>query len=200
LGFVCFNAISSVYQSNLYFLYRIIPSAVAVQVEEERPEEIKKMQKDSENLSAVENHIKTIHTKLRERCSQAADAKLSELKAIGDDSNNEELKKRKERLQQDCNEDICAVKFLFDPQSFTQTVENIFHFSFLVKKGEAGIRVGSSGDPTVAYRKHQDKITPRQAIVPITMKDWKNMVEAYGVTECDIPHRTCKRQKNSATN
>lgn len=170
------------------------------EVEEERPEEIKKMQKDSENLSAVETHILSIHEKLRERCKQAAHAKLSELNSIGDDSDNVELKKRKERLSKDEIDDICAVKFLFDPQSFTQTVENIFHFSFLVKKGEAGIRVGSSGDPTVAYRKQQDKITPRQAIVPITMKDWKNMVEAYGVTECDIPHRTSKRQKNSATN
>jgi hypothetical protein len=181
----------------LPFFFRICSNPTnTVQVEEERPEEVKKMHKDSENLSAVETHILSIHTKLRERCDQeAAKATFTESHSLREDGTKEVWKKKT-----DGNVDICAVKFLFDPQSFTQTVENIFHFSFLVKKGEAGIRVGSSGDPTVGYRKQHDKITPRQAIVPITMKDWKNMVEAYGVTQCDIPHRQSKRQKAATTN
>jgi hypothetical protein len=171
------------------------------EVEEEKPEEVKKMEKDADNLSAVETHIINIQKKLGERCREQALAKLAELESMDEGvHNDEELQTKKERIKQNENEEICAVKFLFDPKSFTQTVENIFHFSFLVKKGEAGIRVGPEGDPTVIYRRNQPTMIPRQAIVPITMKDWKNMVESYGVTECDIPHRvSSKRQRTSSS-
>jgi hypothetical protein len=168
------------------------------EVEEEKPEEVKKMQKDADNLSAVETHIITIKSKLVERCKEQAKAKLAELESV-DDGVDEEIKKKKEMLKENENEEICAVKFLFDPKSFTQTVENIFHFSFLVKNVQAGIRVGPEGDPTVMFRRDQGKLISRQAIVPITMKDWRNMVEAYGVTECDIPHRVSKKQRTSTS-
>ncbi len=33
-------------------------------------------------------------------------------------------------------------KFLIDPDSFAQSVENMFHFSFLIKDGRAGVMIG----------------------------------------------------------
>lgn len=44
-------------------------------------------------------------------------------------------------------------KFLIDPDSFAHTVENMFHFSFLVKDGRAGVTLGRDGQPYVFIRK-----------------------------------------------
>ena len=44
-------------------------------------------------------------------------------------------------------------KFLVNPDSFAHTVENMFHFSFLVKDGRAGITLGRDGQPYVFIRK-----------------------------------------------
>ena len=55
---------------------------------------------------------------------------------------------------------ICAAKgrvnffnFLVDPDSYGQTVENIFHFDFLVKDGRAGIILGKDNLPYIYIRK-----------------------------------------------
>lgn len=37
--------------------------------------------------------------------------------------------------------------FLIDPQSFGQTVENVFHFAFLIKDGQAAVTIGEDGVP-----------------------------------------------------
>ena len=43
-------------------------------------------------------------------------------------------------------------KFLVDPSSFAHTVENMFHFSFLVKDGRAGVTLGRDEQPYVFIR------------------------------------------------
>jgi hypothetical protein len=43
-------------------------------------------------------------------------------------------------------------RFLIDPQSFSHSVENIFHFSFLIKEGRAGVVIGDDGQPYVFVR------------------------------------------------
>jgi len=168
------------------------------EVEEEAPEELKKMEKSADNMSAVEKHMKNISKKLKQRCREEAEIKLAELENVDEDEMDEECRKKRDNLKMNSNEEICAVKFLFDPKSFTQTVENIFHFSFLVKEGKAGISVSKDGEPKVAH-KIPGAAPTRQAIVPISMKDWKTLVEAYKVTSCDIAHRTGSKHERTST-
>mmetsp|Transcript_34134 Transcript_34134/g.55733 ORF Transcript_34134/g.55733 Transcript_34134/m.55733 type:complete len:130 (+) Transcript_34134:229-618(+) len=97
------------------------------------------------------------------------------------------------------NSQVNAVNCLFNPKSFTQTVENVFHFSFLVKEGFSGIRARTAeeaeefgGDPGPVIRPIKDGVdpgVPKQAIVSLNMKDWKDMCQAYNVEESDVPHR-----------
>jgi non-structural maintenance of chromosomes element 4 len=101
------------------------------------------------------------------------------------------------------NPDVCGVELLFNPKSFTQTVENIFHYSFLVKQGVAGLTIKNErkitdgvtipAGPSVVYHKADGvapSVLPKQAIVSLTMKDWRDMIQAYGVQRSDVPHRT----------
>jgi len=102
------------------------------------------------------------------------------------------------KLKQAHLEGICAIKFLFNPNSFTQTVENIFHFSFTIKKGDSGIQVVKGKDgvlrPTVRKCSTKEENPPaKQTIVSLDMKQWKKICKRYGVTKCDIPHRTGSR-------
>ena len=69
---------------------------------------------------------------------------------------------------------ICAVQFIFNPKSFTQTIENIFHFLFLTKKGDASVKVKDS-KPSVNTKLDLNNVTPRQAIVSLNMRQWREM-------------------------
>ena len=84
-------------------------------------------------------------------------------------------------------EKICAVKFLFNPKSFTQTVENVFAMSFMVRKGQAAIGVRTVEDcknacidsmkpkpgPWIRNKKDKDEnvaVEHRQSIVSLNMQ------------------------------
>ena len=45
--------------------------------------------------------------------------------------------------------------FLVDPTSFARTVENMFHFAFLVKDGRVGVTMGKDGIPYIYLRKRE---------------------------------------------
>jgi len=169
--------------------------------EEEQPEELdqKKQKADADKLSAVERNMaivnKVLNQKSHEAYAKAHEAFKEEEGAL----DPEEKKRRKKRIKSKGYE-IDAVQHLFNPKSFTQTVENIFHFSFLVKKGTAGIAVRTEqeakefgGVPGPVVRacapKEGHNPVPKQAIVALNMRDWRDMCEAFEVTEGDIPHR-----------
>lgn len=108
-----------------------------------------------------------------------------------------QLKKRvKENLSVGLGPQIDGCKYLCNPRSFTQTVENIFHFSFLIKKGQASIKVddarglgGRKAGLLIGPEKpiQDEGVVNKQAVLTFTMRDWRAMCE--GMTEGDLPHR-----------
>ena len=142
---------------------------------------------DADKLSAMEKAMRVIRKKLKTRSLEEAEKGASADKN-GSDENNP---------------DIDMVRFLFNPQSFTQTVENIFNFSFLIKKGEAEIGVrptkslGNSNSTTpsggfVAYRNFEGSSlnddpnddmtsTATQAVCRFTMADWRRLCQQQAV-------------------
>ncbi|KAL9189923.1 hypothetical protein ACHAXT_009598 [Thalassiosira profunda] len=217
---VCFNALPS----NVSFLYgpldaeyapkerkkperRKKQAEVESDEEEEAPEDVDqtgKKKSDGNELSAVEKHIKVINKTLMKRA--VAENEVAQEKAVeyetqltqeGIDDQRVLLKKKKKFIA--ANSQVDAVGCLFNPQSFTQTVENVFHFSFLVKQGHAGIKVrtneeaealGAEPGPVIRPTATGDnQPPPKQAIVSLNMKDWRDMCAAYNVERSDVPHR-----------
>lgn len=175
--------------------------------EDEQPEDVdqtgKKKNSDGNELSAVEKHIKVIRKTLGERAYEEHDEALravEEYESQLSQANEDEhlVKKKTKKFLRD-NSHVHAVNMLFNPKSFTQTVENIFHFSFLVKEGFSGVRArsleeaeeyGGVPGPVVRPVKDGEKMPPpKQAILSLNMKDWKDMCQAFDVEESDVPHR-----------
>jgi hypothetical protein len=99
--------------------------------------------------------------------------------------------------------DTSGTHFLLNPKSFTQSVENIFAFSFLVKKGEAAIGIrenpglGETRGLYVAPRvlSADAPTQAKQSVVSFTMRDWKRLCNGYGIEEGDLPNRPAKFQR-----
>jgi hypothetical protein len=85
---------------------------------------------------------------------------------------------------------VNVLDMLVNPTSFTQTVENIFDFSFLVKDGRASMLVDDRGLPmTTMTRPLEVAQAPRQAVVAFTMADFKALTAAFDIEDTSIPHR-----------
>ena len=164
------------------------------EVEEEQPEDVKEHAKNGDQLSAVERNIKELRTVLRKKCEQKQKRQLEEIQNMPPEHREPARKKL-----QETQGEICAVQYLFNPKSFTQTIENVFHFSFMVKDGIATMRTRKDGDEPgikikMATEPTEDEARPKgpskQTITSLDMRDWKRLCQAYHVTQGDIPHRT----------
>jgi hypothetical protein len=88
--------------------------------------------------------------------------------------------------------------FVVDSESFTQTVENMFHLSFLVKEGLASFEVDEHNDVIVESREKpkqdessQSRSKRQQCVVTIDEEIWKSIVAERNLTSRPpmIPHR-----------
>mmetsp|Transcript_43396 Transcript_43396/g.132014 ORF Transcript_43396/g.132014 Transcript_43396/m.132014 type:complete len:449 (-) Transcript_43396:307-1653(-) len=186
-------------------------SAEEEEGEEERPDDVEQKRADTsgDKLSAVERNIEVVSKTLGKRCKDEMTASRDRVEKMieeGGDEMDEDAKRKARKKARKHGAEVDAVKYLFNPKSFTQTVENIFHFSFLVKKGSAGISLrsdeeskkygGAGPGPVVrAMTNPNEAPTPKQAIVSLTMQDWRDMCEAYSMKEGDIPHRNVSRRR-----
>lgn len=169
---------------------------------EERPDDIQgHTARGADQLSAVEQNICDVSDAVKRKVDKTYIANKKKLKEKYGSSEKIPSKVAKKLRK---NTGVCAVELLFNPKSFTQTVENLFHYSFLVKKGDAVFSVRDKkvvadgvleldGGPVVKPVRHDEGKSPppppRQAIVSLTMKDWRDLIEAYDVKESDVPHR-----------
>ncbi|CAO3663049.1 unnamed protein product [Rhizopus stolonifer] len=91
-------------------------------------------------------------------------------------------------------EPINYFRFVTNPESFSQTVENIFYVSFLARKAVVGINM-ETGQPVLSTRNPpsvenlNDIVNKKQVVVGIDMKDWKEIIDTYKITTSYIPTR-----------
>ena len=89
-------------------------------------------------------------------------------------------------------------EFVCDPSSFTNTVENIFHVSFLVNRRKVAlvdneesslpelIPINSTGESGCVASKD---IGTDQRIVSLDMKQWKAFVRIFGIEKAMVQRK-----------
>uniref|UniRef100_A0A7S1Y271 Non-structural maintenance of chromosomes element 4 n=1 Tax=Grammatophora oceanica TaxID=210454 RepID=A0A7S1Y271_9STRA len=160
--------------------------------EEEEPEDVKKQERSADNLSEVEKNIKELYKVLKKKCHQEQKNQVEQIAELPEDEQQEARKELRET-----EGEIDGLQYLFNPNSFTQTVENLFHFSFMIKDGrasmrlddETGLRVRHVGDVDGDQRADGT----RQTITSLSMRDWRKLTKAHGMEEGYLKHRVGSR-------
>ena len=72
---------------------------------------------------------------------------------------------------------INLFEFVINPRSFSQTIENIFYFSFSVQMARAKITIDDNGLPIASYidvlSEAEQKLENKQCVSQMTMKNWE---------------------------
>ncbi|XP_026885382.1 non-structural maintenance of chromosomes element 4 homolog A [Electrophorus electricus] len=82
--------------------------------------------------------------------------------------------------------------FVIDPTSFSRTVENIFHTSFLIRDGLARIYLDSEKLPCIVPVEEGEvepggATTRQQCIISISQASWKEIIKAFDIKDGLIP-------------
>lgn len=113
-----------------------------------------------------------------------------------EDSHQEATEKEVERIlgylksyyQDDPTSPISYYEFVIDPKSFSRTVENIFHTSFLIRDGLARMYLDSGKLPCIAPVEEGEveaggSYSRKQCIVSISPKTWRELIEAFDIRD-----------------
>lgn len=138
----------------------------------------------------------------RQRKAASKEAKRimpTQLKKM-EESHQEATEKEVERIlgclqgyfADDPEDPISYYEFVIDPNSFSRTVENIFHTSFLIRDGLARIYLDKEGLPCIAQVEEGEMepggaTTRHQCVISISQKSWREMIEAFEIKQALIP-------------
>ncbi|KAJ3733452.1 Nse4 C-terminal-domain-containing protein [Lentinula guzmanii] len=92
-------------------------------------------------------------------------------------------------------------RFVVNPESFAQSVENMFYLSFLIRDGKAALDTDEHGEPTIfgcAQPSDEDftnGLRKRQIVFELDMATWKRAIEVFEITEPIIPTRETAKTK-----
>ncbi|KPP76882.1 non-structural maintenance of chromosomes element 4A-like [Scleropages formosus] len=87
---------------------------------------------------------------------------------------------------------ISYYEFVTDPTSFSRTVENIFHVSFLIRDGMAKIYQDRDKLPCIGTKDMSSPVpegeaegssSRQQCVISISPRSWKEIIEVFGIKE-----------------
>jgi non-structural maintenance of chromosomes element 4 len=117
---------------------------------------------------------------------------------------DQQIKEMKDLLQKHGEQNFWT--FVVDPASFTRSIENIFHSSFLVKEGHAKLNL-SAEPPMISFHLvRKDGESGRSAeeqarefeensqyIMRFDFNLWRDVVEKYNISRCMLPSSEAPR-------
>ncbi|KAJ1744797.1 hypothetical protein LPJ58_006505 [Coemansia sp. RSA 1591] len=95
---------------------------------------------------------------------------------------------------------INLFRLVINPQSFAQSIENIFYVSFLIRDGRAYID-DDSGQPMIEaceppqQQDYQSGLAKKQLIFTLDQPTWQEIIDVYGIRESVIPQRRSVRDE-----
>ncbi|KAL1917512.1 uncharacterized protein VTP21DRAFT_3905 [Calcarisporiella thermophila] len=95
-------------------------------------------------------------------------------------------------------EQVCPInffEFIVNPESFSQTIENLFYLSFLIRDAMASIEEENGQLILCRVEKPTAEdyalgLEKKQLIMDLDMQTWRDMIEAYNITKPVIPTRS----------
>ncbi|KAJ4298280.1 hypothetical protein N0V90_006180 [Kalmusia sp. IMI 367209] len=184
------------------------PLGPATRPQEIREEDIKR----SEN-SNVTHLVTMIKTRLSEHIEKASEEVEKELGEYAEEDEGVTLEDmsaacKRHRIYSIAESEEAGVSlfdFAINPDSFGQTVENLFYISFLIREGAAKVVTDNDGLPlltpevprTYAQQREQN-VEKRQAIFSIDYATWQALIEAFDIKQPLIPHRVSEETNVTA--
>ncbi|XP_005401974.1 PREDICTED: non-structural maintenance of chromosomes element 4 homolog A [Chinchilla lanigera] len=136
----------------------------------------------------------------RVRIIQEETTMPAQLKSMGE-CHQEATEKEVERIlgllqtyfREDPDTPISFFDFVVDPQSFSRTVENMFHVSFIIRDGFARVRLDRDRLPVIEPANegtegidHNTQVR-NQSVIALSYRDWEEIVKTFEISEPLIP-------------
>ncbi|KAI1116715.1 hypothetical protein F5Y14DRAFT_53293 [Nemania sp. NC0429] len=144
---------------------------------------------------AEKNDLTAICAKILRRLQEAQDEAQAKVEAAFETQGDVAAQKLMDTYGLRDTGGIDLLKFVVNPKSFGQTVENIFYVSFLIRDGAVQIEFDENGLPALQPTAGQDSGTTKrdaqrnQAVLSIDMQMWRQIIDAFNITESIIEHR-----------
>ncbi|KAI0453386.1 hypothetical protein F5B21DRAFT_515476 [Xylaria acuta] len=144
---------------------------------------------------AEKNDLTAICAKILRRLQEVQDEAQTEVEATFENHGEAEAQRLMNKYGLRDTGGIDLLKFVVNPKSFGQTVENMFYVSFLVRDGAIQIEFDANGLPSLQPTASQDPSATKrdaqrhQAVLSIDMQMWRDIIEAFNITEPIIEHR-----------
>ncbi|KAI1154054.1 hypothetical protein F4825DRAFT_412892 [Nemania diffusa] len=144
---------------------------------------------------AEKNDLTAICAKILRRLQEVQDEAQTKVEAAYNSQSEAEVEELMNKYGLRTTGGIDLLKFVVNPKSFGQTVENLFYISFLIRDGAVEVEFDDHGLPSLQPTTSQDSSTIKrdaqrhQAVLSIDMHMWRDIIDAFNITEPIIEHR-----------
>ncbi|KAI3004037.1 hypothetical protein CBS147346_5027 [Aspergillus niger] len=168
------------------------------------PQELQEKDLDRQETSNLTTMCASINRLLARTQNNGQDVVEAELSQLSEEPDEDTVQEVMARNNVADDGGVPLFQFCINPNSFGQSVENLFYVSFLVRDGLVGIAMDSRGLPTLHSAKpHAPSeaqrlgIKKRQAIFTLDFETWQELVQVYDIKDPIIPHREEETQNTA---